>query len=331
MTNRSFQAYRHAAMALDPIHVGDGGNRLGRVDSTIVRDPVTELPKIPGSSYAGVARAYAAMAHEDQRGQGQHPDKPYYPGCAGQGQPTAGQGHCGKSDCPICTVFGFARNNGGGFAGLAAFSDLHLLLHPVASREGPVWVTAPSALRGLVEQDCDAPDPQTAYTDLASRPINLGWLMLPTESLLDETNLSPMRDGLKRKDLGIPDYILDRLVIISDKLFPHVVNSTLEVRTSVAIEPSTGAAEDGALFTYEALPRGSVLTWTVTCRNPSHFRVGGDKVSEVTSPRGVLDVVEKSHDYLENLGIGGMNTRGMGRLRITRFASEAGLANEGAA
>ncbi|MCL4509270.1 MAG: RAMP superfamily CRISPR-associated protein, partial [Chloroflexi bacterium] len=83
-----YQTYPHVGLALDPIHVGTGGARLGRVDLTIVRDPVTRIPKIPGSSLAGVHRAYAAMAM-----QAQNPDrqingkpKPYYPDCAGLGQ-----------------------------------------------------------------------------------------------------------------------------------------------------------------------------------------------------------------------------------------------------
>ena len=48
--NESFKPFSFAGMALDPIHVGTGGARLGRVDNTIVRDPVTRIPKIPGSS-----------------------------------------------------------------------------------------------------------------------------------------------------------------------------------------------------------------------------------------------------------------------------------------
>ena len=50
------------AMTLDPVHIGTGGYRLGRVDNTITREPGTNLPKIPGSSIAGVTRAYTAMA-----------------------------------------------------------------------------------------------------------------------------------------------------------------------------------------------------------------------------------------------------------------------------
>ncbi|WP_421658971.1 RAMP superfamily CRISPR-associated protein [Leptothermofonsia sp. ETS-13] len=57
--------------------------------------------------------------------------------------------------------------------------------------------------------------------------------------------------------------VIKRIVLVKDSLFSHIVNSNLEVRTSVAISPETGAAEEGALFTYEALPalRSSPPRW----------------------------------------------------------------------
>jgi CRISPR-associated protein Cmr4 len=120
----------------------------------------------------------------------------------------------------------------------------------------------------------------------------------------------------------VPDYILDRIALLTDQLFIHVVNSNLEVRTSVSINPETGAAEDKFLFSYEAMPRGTVLAWEIIAKNPKHFKVGGKDV-EVTLDSGKMDdpdkvhqVVQKAHPYLEHLGIGGMGTRGMGRLRV---------------
>jgi CRISPR-associated protein Cmr4 len=83
---------KYFALALDPIHVGTGGMRLGRVDMTIVREPGTNLPKIPGTSLAGACRTYAAMQENGK-----------FPHCAGQG------GHCGQPDCPICVTFGFSK------------------------------------------------------------------------------------------------------------------------------------------------------------------------------------------------------------------------------
>ncbi len=310
---KSFECYRRAGLAVDPIHVGTGGARLGRVENTIVRDPATKLPKIPGSSLAGVLRTYVAMAAENSRNESQRP-KPYYPDCAGQGQERSdgSGGHCKQPNCCVCTVFGFARgkDSAGGFAGLAAFSDMHLLLFPVATGEGPVWVTSPGALR-VAGIDQKVHDENKVYRKSGQgRSLNLGWLLLDGDNLHDDALAKNL------KNLGVPDYIGDRTALVSDKLFGHVVNSNLEVRTSVAIDPSTGAAEDGALFTYEALPRASVFCWDVICRFPGHFRVEGKEIDAVKNPEDVHDVVKKGYPYLEALGIGGMGTRGMGRLKV---------------
>ncbi len=316
MKNGSFETFQIAAMAVDPVHVGTGGARLGRVDNTIVRDPVTKVPKIPGSSVAGVLRTYVAMHEEATNGARQvnGKDKPYYPDCAGQGQPRRDGfgGHCGRSDCKVCTVFGFARGDRGGFAGLASFSDAHVLLFPVATRLGPIWITAPGALRLIdrLRNYEDVADNEVHRAASSNDPLNLGWLLLP----VSEHDMQRVTTALGA--LHVPQYIVDRLGIVSDKLLSHVVNSNLEVRTSVAIDPATGAAEEGALFTYEALPRGTVLLWDVTCRNPQHFRIGQAAVQAVTSVQAVHDVVATGFPYLEALGIGGMGSRGMGRLRV---------------
>lgn len=309
----SYRTIPRLGLALDPVHVGTGGARLGRVDLTIVRDPVTRIPKIPGSSLAGVYRTYAAMA-EDR-----------YPGCAGLGQPRSdgSGGHCGLATCPICTVFGFARgrDTAGGFAGLAAFSDAHVLLFPAATREGPRWVTCPMALRGAGVAVSGVAEDALYREKENKQPLNLGWLLLPIKALLDWQS---MRDALK--GLGVPDEILLATGILPDKLFGHVVNSNLEVRTSVAIDPATGAAEERALFTYEALPRATVLFWEITAKNPQHFTVGSSPVAFKNADQPVTiddvhDVVAEAHPYLEHLGIGGMGTRGMGRLRVLGQAS----------
>ncbi len=235
----------------------------------------------------------------------------------------AGQsGHCGQPNCPICTVFGFAKGAGGGFAGLAAFSDAQVLLFPVATRKGPLWVTSPSALR-LIEGEINDSLESALYQEQNGDPLNLGWLLLEVKQYNDW-------QGTVSKHLGnknLPQYVVQNLGVIRDDLLTHVVNSNLEVRTSVSINPETGAAEEGALFSYEALPRATVLLWEVVCKNPRHFKIGGQAVSaqvnskQMSAPAEVFEVVKKSHDYLEHLGIGGMGTRGMGRLRVIHTAS----------
>lgn len=301
---RSFQVFRTVGLAIDPIHIGTGGARLGRVDNTIVRDPVTRVPKIPGSSLAGVHRAYAAMALEDARAADS--ERHYYPDDAGQG--AASNDGAG----PINAVFGHKN-----FAGLAAFSDAQVVLFPVASREGPLWVTSPSALRVVgATVNVDDASQNKAKRGGKNGPINLGWLQLEAESW---TGLQAVKDALStfgvREDLYKDLRVVERLVLVSDKLFSHIVNSNLEVRTSVAINPATGAAEDRALFTYEAIPRGAVLVWDVTCRDPRHF-TEKRSAPTVTNTQQVHEVVAKAHALLAALGAGGMGTRGMGRLEV---------------
>ncbi|MBC7218447.1 MAG: type III-B CRISPR module RAMP protein Cmr4, partial [Candidatus Caldatribacterium sp.] len=108
----------------------------------------------------------------------------------------------------------------------------------------------------------------------------------------------------------------NRLALVRNHLFAHIVNSNLEVRTSVSINPETGAAEERALFSYEALPRGTVLVWEIIAKNPKHFSIGGQQIKAVCDPAGVHKVAKQAHPYLEHLGIGGMSTRGMGRVKV---------------
>lgn len=312
---------KYFALALDPVHVGTGDMRLGRVDMSIVREPGTNLPKIPGTSIAGACRTYAAMQKDGK-----------FPHCAGQGQAKGNyQGHCGKSDCPICVTFGFSKGEGGSFQGLAQFSDARLVFFPVHSLAGPVWVTSPSMLGDLGVNGDDKFKVEDYQVRLApgvkaSRGLNLGWMMLDggvDNDLSLDTGKFP----------GVPQEILNRAVLVSDKTFGHIVNDNLEVRTSVSIDPQTGAAADGALFTYEALPRGSVLVFEAVISDPKFYCIAGkvplsdknctqlsnqsiEEQGQSNGRKQVKETVESGLLLFETLGIGGMNTRGMGRLHI---------------
>jgi len=150
------------------------------------------------------------------------------------------------------------------------------------------------------------------YLDVEEKnPLNLGWLLL-------ETRKCEQMDTIKLNlgELNVPDYIRNRLALVPDRLFAHIVNSNLEVRTSVSINPETGAAEDKALFSYEALPRGTVLVWEIVAKNPQYFRIGNQAITAVATPANVHEKAKQAHPYLEHLGIGGMGTRGMGRVRV---------------
>lgn len=74
-----------------------------------------------------------------------------------------------------------------------------------------------------------------------------------------DNSWSPPKDLIDR----LQEPVKNRIVLVPDNLFSQILNSNLEVRTSVSINPETGAAEEGALFTYEAIPRSSFLWFDV--------------------------------------------------------------------
>jgi CRISPR-associated protein Cmr4 len=282
-------------MTLDPTHIGTGGYRLGRVDNAIVREPGTNLPKIPGTSLSGAVRSAAAMRINKTQ-------------CAGQG------GHCANfKDCPICYTFGSARDGGASGAGAVSLSDARLVLFPVASWDGPIWLTTLETLQefGFNGLPASAPSSNQVFLSNGLQAVNngfgLGWLML--EAAANKVTLTAPASWQPSSEL---EHALTRTVIVHESILAHLVNSGLEVRTSVAIEPDTGAAKDGALFTYEAIPRAAFMSFDVTVDD---YRSSFPKQNGAVNWQDVKDVVEDGLSLAEYLGIGGMGTRGFGRIR----------------
>jgi CRISPR-associated protein Cmr4 len=140
-----------------------------------------------------------------------------------------------------------------------------------------------------------------------SGKLNLGWLML---------EVAGNAFSLDGKLSAIPNDIKNRAVLVSSKMFGHIVNDNLEVRTSVSIDPRTGAAAEGALFTYEALPRTCVLYFDAVISDPKFYQINGQQPLSTGGKQQVIDTVQQGLALFEFLGVGGMNTRGMGRLRV---------------
>lgn len=310
---------KYFMFALDPIHIGTGEYQIGRVDNTIVREPSTNIPKIPGSSIAGTARTYTTYKAIENK------TKNVSISCAGQDNEVANgnikEGHCGK--CIICKSFGFSKNDDRGSSqGLVYFSDAHILLFPVSTRLGPAWITSPMFLEDFdIYLEANKPSDDhivvgSEFTDESS--LNLGWLNFPIEK---EKNfdLSGLLSSFssKKKEL-----ITSRIVVVPDSLISQIINSNLEVRTSVSIDPITGAGKDGALFTSEAIPRSTILWFEMNINDPKYFGYdeANDQNPETSGNRLSVDIIKSSVEagftYFETLGIGGMVTRGFGRAKI---------------
>ncbi|NLH02467.1 MAG: type III-B CRISPR module RAMP protein Cmr4 [Clostridiales bacterium] len=318
----TYKRQRYLFMVTDPVHIGTGGYRLGRVDNSIVREPGTRVPKIPGTSLHGAARTYAAQLYENPEAAGQNHEAVDHP-----------------DQNPVCYTFGYIKpdaaqdNKTRAYSGVVNIFDAHILAFPVYSMVGPVWVSSYERLsnagftiknsprNGSEEKDWTPPnnwEPDKVFLSWQrSEPLNLGWLMLTVSGRITVTppenwNKTAWKEAAKR------------LVLVQESLFSQVVNSNLEVRTSVAIDPWRGAAEEGALFTYEAIPRATFLTADVVLddyreawplnENCNRTLKGNLLPGEPWS--GPLAVVKAGLRMIEWLGVGGMGTRGFGRMVI---------------
>jgi CRISPR-associated protein Cmr4 len=307
-----YQRQRYLFMSTDPVHVGTGGYRLGRVDNSIVREPGTKVPKIPGTSLHGAARSYAAQLYENSA--------------------AAGQDQKGVSDPdqdPVCYTFGYLKQERGqedktvAFSGVVNIFDAHVLLFPVHSMAGPVWVSTVARLQEAGFQVNGVPAEWDTGAVVLTWPrtdaLNLGWLMVSTGG--NGTVTAPTKWQQESRWQAVQH----RIALVQDALFSQVVNSNLEVRTSVAIDPERGAAEDKALFTYEALPRTTFLTAEVVLddyRDADKGRPFPQQKTAKSNPlpgapwSGPLDVVAAGLRMIEWLGVGGMGTRGFGRMAV---------------
>lgn len=334
------------ALAIDPVYIGTGGYSIGRVDNTIVRDPITKIPKIPATSLAGTWRYYTCLEihkyfKEDYRikrsarkgkeaGEVFDQESPkwikeYKPNvyaaikCAGQDEnpnvpvndaENSDAGHCGR--CLICCGFGFSKKDKS-WQGMIFFSDLNIIFFPVFTREGTKWVTTDEIMKeaGLIKEEAQDADIKVCFLKEEEKEdekgaINLGWLYLPFKY---------KKIKYEKIDIGNFSLKAEDIILVPEDIFPNIVNSNLEVRTSVSIDPITGAAREGALFTSEAIPRGTVLKGDIRIFDKSVF---GGLLAEkdLPSSQDLEDALKASKHFFETLGIGGMTTRGFGRIKI---------------
>lgn len=298
MSNNFFDKQVRLFKALDPIHIGTGGYRMDRVDNSILRD-VDDIPKIPGTSISGAVRSYAAMAEDKIT-------------CGGTGT-------CDDEDCPVCHTFGFTKDSKS-IKGLVSFYDALILLYPVSTMAGPVWITTIDRINNfLLELGLESISDYPSLGDnnyfpleegiVSANGLNLGWLLLDEAKDKKHSTLTEKIAKFKTNTKEhLDSKILDRIVIVNNKVFKQVVNDNLEIRTSVAIDPMTGAAEEGALFTYEAIPRTTIFSSVTVISNPSYF------ANNIENMDKAKNIVKSGFQYLEHLGLGGMSTRGFGRM-----------------
>lgn len=274
--------------AIEPTHVGAGGYRLGRVDNTIVRDAGTGLPKLPGSSISGALRSAALFSLPEAI------DRVAARDYARAEKPVGG------AEDPVAKYFGFAEGHDKGQSRIGAlgFSDAQILLFPVYTLSGPKWITTyQRLLEAGVENPPKPEDLDKVYANSAYERLNLGWMLFQIEKAAIE--LPPAL-----KEASFSKVFADELVVVHEAIFANLVNANLEVRTSVALDFEMGSAKEGALFTYEAMPRGAVYVSRVFLDNRRYPELEA----------GAEALLKASLDHASQLGFGAMTTRGFGRM-----------------
>jgi CRISPR-associated protein Cmr4 len=282
---------KYLGISLDPVHIGAGGYRLGRVDNTIVRDPATDIPKIPGTSLTGVIREYSTIyLKETERSDEKSVDE------------------------EIDNLFGNPDRQGA-----LRFYDAQIVLFPVSSIKGTIWITTKNLLsdwlsgnKELIKKLGDLTDGEVLLLKgINAEKINLGWLLFDVVNRKKGINF----DNEINLHYELKDKI-KRVAVVSDSVFSQLINNNLEVRTSVRIDNQTGTAEQGGLFTYEAIPRGTVFGFEMI--------IDKRRQDEIDNWDEVLD---GALNYTKLLGIGGMGTRGFGR--VSFFKVEEGKKDNG--
>ena len=349
MADNIVKNYPIFAMTTDPVYIGTGGYTIGRVDNTIVRDPITKIPKIPGSSLAGVWRYYTVLEifskiKDEYKDIANRKNDNTYKNikeifnndnnptwitnyennkyiklkCAGQDDEpnielkdstSKNSGHCGH--CLVCKGFGFSKKDIS-WQGMIFFSDLNILFFPVFTMYGTKWITTARRLEeaGLKPNDLSNPADNKVLTKNGNEGhINLGWLYLEVSG---QHSVS-LNENIKFENFQLND---TDIIIVSESLFSQIVNSNLEVRTSVSIDPITGAAKERALFTSEAIPRGTILYGNIRIFNKNSFSGIDGKLEPLPAVEKLECALKESKHFFETLGIGGMTTRGFGRIKI---------------
>ncbi len=252
--NRVSTVTRSAAIflvrALTPLHPGSGASVSGLADLPVQREAHTGLPVIYGSSVKGALRSWA-------------PKK-------------------GLSQVEVRRIFGPEMGKGGESAGMALFTDARLLFLAVKSLEGVfAWVTCPFIVnrffrdiefaQRLTGGQANSTYPRVAWghdgkaliAEDSAITVDLRgtkYVILEDVALQADPNLPR---ALDRAFEGISPYgeIKQRLAIVSDDTFRHLLSRGLSITPHIAINEETGTVS--TLWFQEDIPPETIFYFSV--------------------------------------------------------------------
>lgn len=251
-----------------PLHAGVGFQARGPVDLPIQRDGVTEHPLVRASSLKGALRDLARSAAPPEEVEAAFGPEP--------------------SD----QVEEREPDDDDPFAGALVLGDARLLLFPLRSLLGVFsWVTSADVLstmqrtaagRGLqLSMPPAAPPPDgAAWVGPKNRAVNAQGQLVLEEYTFEAKPVRPLIDmGRWFGSAVFPQdetysywarKVQTDLAVVSEEAFRHFVTTRTEVIHRIRIDPETGTAATGALWTEEFLPADSVLYCPVAAQAPVH-------------------------------------------------------------
>ncbi|NTX41317.1 type III-B CRISPR module RAMP protein Cmr4 [Myxococcus sp. CA033] len=291
--------------ALSPLHVGTGQS-VGVIDLPLMRMRATGIPIIPGSSLKGVLRD--ARKHESDTG---------------------------RSDA----IFGPRRKKPGvegdeplDFAGALVVGDARLLALPVRGFVGTFSLVTSPLLLALARRDWGGRTGGTRAPPMvqklekhtarvASRSESVCVSRRPGQSpriYLEDLDLKlEEKDdaelALWARELGnaLPpeerDMLLRRLVLVDDETMCFLWETATQVDTRVSIDPDTGTAAQGQLWTEESLPAETLLMGVMAATrawDPASKLEASEVLSDALGAQGTM------------LQLGGKATVGRGWCRL---------------
>lgn len=317
---------------LDPLHIGVGQDIMGEVDLPIDRESENGVPRIPGTALKGGFRAHAAwkLKMEGKK------TKPC-PGDQPNKDPLPRDHYCGITSCPICQSFGYPslkmkgeEKSEPGHEGRVWFRDARLAFFPALTDQGTLWFSTPGRAAAWLDMaGWEYPELLMGSGDFALsvnkekpiRDLRVGWIFISgIEQRSSDPQIQRVLDELRKESsLSFPNekywqHIVANTVLLDETNFYRLVETCLERRTCNRVDQETGTVANGALFSYEALPRASLL-----CSKIYSFprAIEGGYASP-------LDVCKLAKEGFARMGIGGMQTRGLGSLLIELSGTEVG-------
>jgi CRISPR-associated protein Cmr4 len=299
-----------------PLHVG-AGSSVGAIDQPIQRERHTGFPIIPATSLKG-----SFADHWNETLKAETPDK--------DGKVKKVRVTKAGDFAEAAWLFG-SDSDKPAFAGSLQFSEARVLAFPIRSAKGSyAWITCPLMLQraardGVITNTIPAePKDEQAIFKIEgplSLPVQLRGIdrhqVVLEEYCFTHTGTYP-EEISNALALLVPDdklfeSIKERLVILSNGMMSHFVNTACEIAQHVRISDETGTAEGGGLFNQENVP-SDCLFYSVLHATGSRVPDGDLKVK---TAEDALAAFSKKINDRKVFQFGGDASTGLGFCSVT--------------